>query len=106
MSRLGGTRCTSDTCAPSTGTTRGAEDYDELPYFWSDQYDVKLQMLGLPTYYDAVEIVEGDPDAWEFVAAYGRGGHTIAVLGTVSGRVDAYREAIEKRAEFPPPRPD
>jgi hypothetical protein len=40
------------------------------------------------------------------VAAYGRGGHTIAVLGTVSGRVDAYREAIEKRAEFPPPRPD
>jgi NADPH-dependent 2,4-dienoyl-CoA reductase/sulfur reductase-like enzyme len=83
-----------------------AEDYDEVPYFWSDQYDVKLQMLGVPTDYDAVEIVEGDPDAWEFVAAYGRGGRTIAVLGTVSGRVYAYREAIEKRAEFPPRRPD
>jgi NADPH-dependent 2,4-dienoyl-CoA reductase/sulfur reductase-like enzyme len=75
-----------------------AEDYDEVPYFGSDQYDVKLQMLGVPTDYDAVEIVEGDPDAWEFVAAYGRGGRTIAVLGTVSGRVYAYREAIEKRA--------
>lgn len=35
-----------------------AEDYDEVPYFWSDQYDVKLQMLGVPTDYDAVEIVE------------------------------------------------
>ena len=83
-----------------------AEAFDEVPYFWSDQYDVKLQMLGLPTDYDAVEIIEGSPDGWEFVGAYGRGGRTIAVLGTVPGRVHAYREAIEKRAEFPPGRPD
>jgi NADPH-dependent 2,4-dienoyl-CoA reductase/sulfur reductase-like enzyme len=83
-----------------------AEAYDEVPYFWSDQYDVKLQMLGVPGDYDAVEIVEGDPDAWGFVAAYGRGGRTVAVLGTISGRVYAYRDAIEKRAEFPPKRPD
>ena len=60
----------------------------------------------VPTGYDAIEIVEGDPDAWEFVAAYGRGGRTIAVLGTISGRVYGYREAIEKRAKFPPSRPD
>jgi NADPH-dependent 2,4-dienoyl-CoA reductase/sulfur reductase-like enzyme len=83
-----------------------AEAYDEVPYFWSDQYDVKLQMLGIPTDYDALEIVEGDPDAWKFVAAYGRGGRTIAVLGTISNRVYAYRDAIAKRAEFPPRRPD
>jgi NADPH-dependent 2,4-dienoyl-CoA reductase/sulfur reductase-like enzyme len=83
-----------------------AEAYDEVPYFWSDQYDVKLQMLGVPGDYDAVEIVEGDPDASGFVAAYGRGGRTIAVLGTISGRVYAYRDAIEKRAEFPPRRPE
>jgi hypothetical protein len=83
-----------------------AEAFDEVPYFWSDQYDVKLQMLGVPTDYDAVEIVEGDPDASGFVAAYGRGGRTIAVLGTISGRVYAYRDAIEKRAEFPPRRPE
>ncbi|OBF55435.1 pyridine nucleotide-disulfide oxidoreductase [Mycobacterium sp. 852002-53434_SCH5985345] len=81
-----------------------AEPNDEAPYFWSDQYDVKLQMLGVPTDYDSVEIIEGDPRSWEFVAAYGRGGHTIAVLGTVAGRVYAYRDAIEKRAEFPPSR--
>jgi NADPH-dependent 2,4-dienoyl-CoA reductase/sulfur reductase-like enzyme len=83
-----------------------AQAYDEVPYFWSDQYHVKLQMLGVPSDYDAIEIVEGDPDAWEFVAAYGRDGRTIAVLGTVSGRVYAYREAIKSRAEFPPRRPD
>lgn len=83
-----------------------AETYDELPYFWSDQYDVKVQMLGVPTDYDAVDIVEGDPDAWEFLAAYGRGGRTIAVLGTIPNRVYAYRDAIANRAEFPPKRPD
>ena len=54
-----------------------------MPYFWSDQYDVKLQMLGVPTDYDAFEIIEGDAGAWEFVAAYGRDGRTIAVLGTI-----------------------
>ncbi|ORB71660.1 NAD(P)/FAD-dependent oxidoreductase [Mycobacterium scrofulaceum] len=83
-----------------------AEVFDEVPYFWSDHYDVKLQMLGVPTDYDAVEVVEGDQNSGEFVAAYGRGGRTIAVLGTMPGRVHAYREAIEKRAEFPPGRPD
>lgn len=83
-----------------------ADAFDAVPYFWSDQYDVKLQMLGVPTDYDAVEIIEGNPDAGEFIGAYGRGGRTIAVLGTIPGRVHAYREAIEKRAEFPPSRPD
>ncbi|WP_322859834.1 FAD-dependent oxidoreductase [Mycobacterium europaeum] len=83
-----------------------AEVFDEVPYFWSDHYDVKLQMLGVPADYDAVEVVEGDQNSGEFVAAYGRGGRTIAVLGTMPGRVHAYREAIEKRAEFPPGRPD
>lgn len=78
-----------------------AENYDEVPYFSSDQYDVKLQMLGVTTEYDAFEIVEGDPDAWEFVAAYGRGGRTIAALATIPGRVHACLDAIHKRAEFP-----
>ncbi|RUP06938.1 MAG: NAD(P)/FAD-dependent oxidoreductase [Mycobacterium sp.] len=82
-----------------------AQPYDEVPYFWSDQYHVKIQMLGVPTDYDAVQLVEGDPNRWEFVTAYGRGGHTIAVLGTIPNRVYAYRDAIKNRAEFPPRRP-
>ncbi|WP_326548064.1 FAD/NAD(P)-binding oxidoreductase [Mycolicibacterium sp. ND9-15] len=79
-----------------------ADSYDEVPYFWSDQYDVKLQMLGLPSDYDSVDIVEGDPDEWRFVAAYGRSGRTIAVLGTIPGRVHDYRELVRSGAEFPP----
>ena len=59
-----------------------------------------------PTDYDALEIVEGDPDRWEFVAAYGCGGRTIAVLGTIPNRVYDYRDAVSGRAEFPPEPPD
>jgi NADPH-dependent 2,4-dienoyl-CoA reductase/sulfur reductase-like enzyme len=83
-----------------------AREHDEVPYFWSDQYDVKVQMLGVPTDYDALEILEGDLQTWEFVVAYGRGGRTIAVLGTIPGRVCAYRDAVKNRAAFPPRPPD
>lgn len=79
-----------------------AQPYHELPYFWSDQYDVKVQMLGVPNDYDAVQLVEGDSNRWQFVTAFGRGGQTIAVLGTIPDRVHAYRDAITNRAEFPP----
>jgi NADPH-dependent 2,4-dienoyl-CoA reductase/sulfur reductase-like enzyme len=81
-----------------------ADEYDELPYFWSDQYDVKLQMLGVPHDYDAFTVVEGHPDDWEFTAAYGRDGRTVAVLSTVPGQVLAYRQALTDAAEFPPSR--
>lgn len=83
-----------------------AEPYTEVPYFWSDQYDLKIQLLGVTTDYDTFEIVEGNPDTLEFVAAYGRGGCTIAVLGTIPNRVHAYHDAIAKRAEFPPKPPE
>ncbi|AEV71565.1 NAD(FAD)-dependent dehydrogenase [Mycolicibacterium rhodesiae NBB3] len=79
-----------------------AEAYDGLPYFWSDQYDVKLQMLGVPTDYDAFAVIEGRTEDWNFTAAYGRGGATIAVLSTTPGRVQAYRDEIAKAAVFPP----
>jgi NADPH-dependent 2,4-dienoyl-CoA reductase/sulfur reductase-like enzyme len=82
------------------------EAFDMVPYFWSDQYEVKVQMVGTPADYDAIEIVEGNRGGWEFVAAYGRGGRTIAVLGTIPNRVHAYRDAISNRAEFPPKQPD
>ena len=76
----------------------GAEEYDAVPYFWSDQYDVKLQLLGVPTGYDSVEIIEGAAGEKRFVAAYQKGGRTFAVLSTIPGRVDSYRAAISDRA--------
>lgn len=38
---------------------------DETPWFWSDQFDIKLQMAGLPQPGDC-EIVRGDPSSGRF----------------------------------------
>lgn len=52
--------------------------YDPVPWFWSDQYDVKLQIAGLSTGFDATEIV-GDPSQGQFSVRYFAGSHLIAV---------------------------
>jgi len=51
---------------------------NEMPWFWSDQYDLKLQMAGLSHGYDECHIL-GDVDSAEFIACYGKDGYLIAV---------------------------
>ena len=55
-----------------------AETYDPVPWFWSDQYDVKYQIAGLSQFSDR-EIVRGDVEAGAFSVAYLRRGRLIAV---------------------------
>ena len=55
--------------------------YTPVPYFWTDQFDAKLQVHGvLPTDAD-VTVVEGDPANRRFVARYERSGTVTGVLG-------------------------
>jgi len=56
------------------------EPYDELPWFWSDQYDVKMQMAGLPSPTDEV-VWRGAPDSPSRSAFYVADGRVRAVLG-------------------------
>jgi NADPH-dependent 2,4-dienoyl-CoA reductase/sulfur reductase-like enzyme len=50
-----------------------------VPYFWSDQYDVKIQCLGEPRAGDVVHIV--DDDGRKFLAYYERDGALVGVVG-------------------------
>ncbi|OAN34602.1 NAD(P)/FAD-dependent oxidoreductase [Mycolicibacterium iranicum] len=50
-----------------------------VPYFWSDQYDVKIQALGEPEATDTVHIVEDD--GRKFLAYYEREGVVVGVVG-------------------------
>ena len=50
-----------------------------VPYFWSDQYDVKIQCLGDPHPTDTVHVVEDD--GRKFLAYYERDGALAAVVG-------------------------
>ena len=49
-----------------------------LPWFWSDQYDLKLQIAGLNTGYDDI-VLSGDPTRdRDFTCYYLRGGELLA----------------------------
>lgn len=52
--------------------------YAQVPWFWSDQYDLKLQIAGLSQGYDQV-VVRGDPDSRSFACLYLQDGRLIAV---------------------------
>lgn len=56
------------------GLPRPAED---CPWFWSDQYDLKLQIAGLSQDHDAA-ILRGDPASRKFAVFYQRNGVVIA----------------------------
>lgn len=68
-----------------------------VPYFWSDQYDVKIQCLGEPQAGDRVHIVSDD--GRKFLAYYERDGVLTGVVGAgMPGKVMKARSKILSRA--------
>jgi 3-phenylpropionate/trans-cinnamate dioxygenase ferredoxin reductase component len=64
-----------------------------VPYFWSDQYDVKIQCLGEPEATDVVHLVEDD--GRKFLAYYERDGVLVGVVGGgLPGKVMKVRAKI------------
>ncbi len=55
--------------------------YTPVPYFWTDQFDAKIQVYGFLSADAEVAIVDGDPSLRRFVALYGQGGKVTGVLG-------------------------
>jgi 3-phenylpropionate/trans-cinnamate dioxygenase ferredoxin reductase subunit len=58
------------------------QPFAPMPFFWSDQFDVKLQMYGIASRGAELRIMEGALDEDRFVAAYYEAGERlVAVLG-------------------------
>jgi 3-phenylpropionate/trans-cinnamate dioxygenase ferredoxin reductase subunit len=72
------------------------QHYDPVPWFWSDQYELKLQMAGLSDGYDDAQTV-GDVAAARFSVEYRKGGRLIAVDAVNDGR--AYMSGRKRIAE-------
>jgi 3-phenylpropionate/trans-cinnamate dioxygenase ferredoxin reductase component len=66
--------------------------YDAVPWFWSNQYDLRLQTVGLSTGHDGV-VVRGDPDTRSWSLIYLRGGRVIAL-----DCVNATKDYVQGRA--------
>lgn len=52
--------------------------FTQVPWFWSDQYDIKLQTAGVSHFHDEV-IIRGDPNTASFAAFYLQAGKLLAV---------------------------
>lgn len=68
------------------------------PYFWSDQYDLKIQALGFPLLAERLRLVEQAPDGERLVAAGARGGQVVAVVGfNAVRRLAFYRRQLAEQ---------
>ena len=65
--------------------------YCEVPWFWSDQYDLKLQIAGLSEGYDDV-VIRGNPAERSFSCLYLREGHLIA-----TDAINAPRDFVQSK---------
>ncbi len=72
-----------------------AEPFAPVPYFWSDQYDTKIQFLGRAAPDDTLAVVDGSLDDGRFVALFGRAGRLVGALAFNRPRqLMAYRRLI------------
>ena len=69
--------------------------FDPIPWFWSDQYDRKIQLAGRPMPTDTCVVVHGSTDEFRFVALYGDGDRLTGVLG-----MNRPRHVVQLRALF------
>jgi NADPH-dependent 2,4-dienoyl-CoA reductase/sulfur reductase-like enzyme len=78
-----------------------ATPFAPVPFVWSDQYDIKIQVVGDVGPDDDVEIAHGSIADRRFVALFGRARRLVGTLGFRRPRqVMQYRRMIEERASF------
>jgi 3-phenylpropionate/trans-cinnamate dioxygenase ferredoxin reductase component len=78
--------------------------YDAVPWFWSNQYDLKLQTVGLSAGYDAL-VMRGDVAARSFSLVYLKQGRVIALDCVNATRDYAQgRKLVMERAVIDPAR--
>jgi 3-phenylpropionate/trans-cinnamate dioxygenase ferredoxin reductase component len=99
--RLESVQNANDMATVAAKTICGVEAaYAATPWFWSNQYDLKLQTVGLSTGHDAT-VLRGDPAARSFTVIYLKQGKVIA-LDCVNAVKDYAqgRKLVEARAEL------
>ena len=78
-----------------------AEPFTPVPWFWSDQYDRKIQLAGRIRADDELAIATGSLEERRFAALYGRAGKLVGVLGFNRPRhVMQYKTMIQDGVSF------
>jgi NADPH-dependent 2,4-dienoyl-CoA reductase/sulfur reductase-like enzyme len=76
--------------------------FSPVPYFWSDQYDMKIQAYGYLRGHDEVAVVEGDLAERRFVAAYRTGDRLTGALavGMPPKAIRGWRQSVAAGASW------
>lgn len=78
-----------------------APEYSSVPFFWSDQYDIKIQSAGRLSGSDATEIVSGTLDDRKFLKLYGKQGRLVGALSFNEPRkLIGYRRKLREEISF------
>lgn len=80
----------------------GDASHDQVPWFWSDQYDLKLQIVGLSEGFDQA-VIRGDPGERSFSCAYLRDGRLIAIDAVNAPKDFMQAKALIARGATPDP---
>jgi 3-phenylpropionate/trans-cinnamate dioxygenase ferredoxin reductase component len=76
--------------------------YAEVPWFWSDQYEFNIQMVGAPLKTDRI-VVRGDPAGGRFICFNLAGAALVGATSfNMGGETRFLRRLIERRAEIDP----
>jgi 3-phenylpropionate/trans-cinnamate dioxygenase ferredoxin reductase component len=75
--------------------------YEAVPYFWSDQYDVKIQSVGLPARAERMTLLEATSEGDRLVLGGERGGRLVAAIGfNAARRLPFYRGRLAAMPRF------
>ncbi len=86
----------------TTNMNGGDATYASIPWFWSDQYELKLQMVGFSSDGDQA-VVRGDPGVNQFATFYLKNGVVVAVDAVNSPReFMASRQMVDKKSRPDP----
>ena len=80
---------------------QAVEAYDPVPWFWSDQYDRKIQLAGRSSGADEVKVIDGSTEERRFVALYRRADRVVGVLAMNRPRLlMTFRALVERGATW------
>jgi 3-phenylpropionate/trans-cinnamate dioxygenase ferredoxin reductase component len=78
------------------------EQHTTPPYFWSDQFDRKIQAVGLTVLAERLEIVDEDPEQGRLIATGERDGKLVAAVGFNNARrINEYRTQLQTATAEP-----
>jgi 3-phenylpropionate/trans-cinnamate dioxygenase ferredoxin reductase subunit len=71
--------------------------HETVPYFWSDQYEVKIQAAGFPALGERVEVLESSEGGERLVAVCARGERAVGVVAfNAAARLARYRRELAR----------